>query len=152
MALLEKGTCAEDIELARAGVAKAVAAVTLVRITLDRQVALADCDVASHQEYEIARAGYDRALAGQRDADAALALTGPRSEDIAQARAAHAADQATLNMAERRQADASPMWQRILALVINELLTSLRDRKTRNVVLIAPRSCCWFMPLRSRWN
>ncbi len=30
------------------------------------------------------------------------------------------------------------MWRRILALVIKELLTSVRDRKTRIVVLIAP--------------
>lgn len=30
------------------------------------------------------------------------------------------------------------MWHRIIALVVKELLTSLRDRKTRNVVLIAP--------------
>ncbi len=124
VALLEQGTRAEDIELARAGVAKAVAAVTLARTTLDRQVALADRDVASHQAHEIAQAGYDEALAGQRGGEAALALAlaGPRSEDIAKARAALAADQATLNMAERRLIDAA-----LTAPSIGVILSRVRE-------------------------
>lgn len=108
LAMLEQGSRAEDIELARAEVAKAVAAATLARTTLDRQVALADSDVASHQVHDTAQADYDEALSAQRGAEAtlALALAGPRPEEIAQARAALAAARSTFSMAERRLSDA----------------------------------------------
>jgi len=108
LSMLEEGSRAEDVELAQAGVAQAEAALVLARTIRDRQAALAQRDIASHQAHEAAQAGFDEASAALRQAEAtlALALEGPRSGDITQARAALSADRATLNIAERRVADA----------------------------------------------
>lgn len=107
LSMLEDGSRPEDIERAKAAVAQAEAALELARTIRDRQAVLAGRDIASHQAHEAAQAGFDEAAAALRQAEAmlALALEGPRSGDISQARAALAADRATLSIAQRRVAD-----------------------------------------------
>lgn len=106
LSTLKEGSRAEDIELAQAGVAQAEAALARARTIRDQQAALAQRDIASHQAHEAAQAGFDEAAAlRQVEARLALALEGPRSGGITQARAALSADRATLNIAERRVAD-----------------------------------------------
>jgi len=104
---LETGTREESIDQARAGVAQAEAGLVLARTQLDRQAELAQRDIASHQAHEMARAAYDQAAASLQAARAvlALAVSGPRSEDIRQARAALAAERSTLSIARRRLDD-----------------------------------------------
>ena len=108
LSMLEEGSRAEDIEQAKAGVAQAEAALELARSIRDRQAVLAQRDIASHQAHEAAQAGFDEASAALRQVRATLelALQGPRSGEITQARAVLAADRATVSMAERRVADA----------------------------------------------
>lgn len=107
LAMLEDGSRPEDIEQAEASVAQAEAALELARTVRDRQAALAQRDIASHQAHEAAQASFDEAAAALRQAEAtlALALEGPRSGNITQARAGLAADRAALRIAERRLAD-----------------------------------------------
>lgn len=107
LSMLEDGSRPEDIEQAKAGVAQADAALELARTTRDRQVTLAERDIASHQAHEAAQAGFDEAAAVLRQAEAtlALALEGPRSGDITRAQAALVADRAAMSIAQRRVAD-----------------------------------------------
>lgn len=106
---LETGTRSEEIEQARALVNQSDAALELAQVTLKRQEELAARDFASHQAHDEAQARVDEAKARLKFAQQTLELaeTGPRDEDIAQARAQLAADQAALSLAERRLEDAS---------------------------------------------
>jgi HlyD family secretion protein len=105
---LEAGSRPEEIEQARAEVARARAAKTLARSERDRQAELAARDVAAHRAHEQAEAAFEEAAARLKAAQATLELVeaGPRAEAIAAARAALAADQAAVGLAERRLSDA----------------------------------------------
>ncbi|HYD32678.1 MAG TPA: HlyD family efflux transporter periplasmic adaptor subunit [Azospirillaceae bacterium] len=107
LAKMEAGNRAEEIALARAQATEAEAALTLAKATLQRQEALARRDVASRQELDAARAGVDEAQARlqARREQLALALAGPRKEDIEATRAQLDADLAAQSVAERRLAD-----------------------------------------------
>ena len=107
LSMLEDGSRPEDIELAEAGVAQAEAALELARTIRDRQAALAQRNITSHQAHEVAQAGFDEAAAALRQTEAtlALALEGPRAGDITRAQAGLAADRAALSIAQRRVAD-----------------------------------------------
>ena len=107
LSMLEDGSRPEDIEQSKANVARAAAALELARTIRDRQAALAQRNIASHQAHEAAQAGFDEAAAALRQAEAtlALALKGPRAGDITRAQADLAADRAGLSIAQRRLAD-----------------------------------------------
>lgn len=108
LAALEAGSREEEIDQAEAAVAEAEANLKLARTTLDRQVALAERDIASHQAHEVAQAAFEQARAARDAARAVLELAraGARAEDVRRARAGLAAERAQLSIARRQRADA----------------------------------------------
>ncbi|HSH84532.1 MAG TPA: HlyD family efflux transporter periplasmic adaptor subunit [Guyparkeria sp.] len=95
------GTRPQEIERLRGVVAADEATLEGARLTWERTEALAQRDLASRQSRDQARAALDAAR-GQLRADQqslALAIEGPRQEDIAEARAAVAAAHARRQMA-----------------------------------------------------
>ena len=107
VAKLVTGSRPEEIALARANVAEAEAAFTYARSVRQRQYELARRDVVSQQNLEDAETNFDRAQARREVVrqQLALAVAGPREEDILAARAQLAADESTLSLIERRVAD-----------------------------------------------
>jgi HlyD family secretion protein len=107
VAKLVTGSRPEEIALARANVAEAEAAFTYARSVRQRQYELARRDVVSQQNLEDAETNFDRAQARREVVrqQLALAVAGPRQEDILAARAQLAADESTLSLIERRVAD-----------------------------------------------
>jgi HlyD family secretion protein len=107
LARLLAGSRPEEIEQARARVRAAEAAMKDARATYERTKALARDQFMSQQKLDndenklkSAAAGLDEARQGL-----ALALKGPRKEDIAAARARVSADEAALRLAERQLLD-----------------------------------------------
>ncbi|APE30231.1 hypothetical protein BOX17_04270 [Halomonas aestuarii] len=101
------GSRPEEIERLRAVVEADEADLTAARLTYQRTARLARQDMASRQSADQARATRDAAL-GRLHADQqalALAIAGPRQEDIAEARAGVAAAQSRLQLAEIAVAD-----------------------------------------------
>jgi HlyD family secretion protein len=105
---LENGSRPEEVSQAQANVALAQANAEVSHVTLDRQGRLLKTGVAAQQTY-------DNALAASRQAEAQLtyarqafqlAKVGPRAEDIDNARAQLAMEDAQLAIASRRLADA----------------------------------------------
>ncbi|WP_157619415.1 efflux RND transporter periplasmic adaptor subunit [Skermanella stibiiresistens] len=107
VAKLVAGSRPEEVALARANVAEAEASVTYARSVRQRQVELARRDVVSQQALEDAETALEQAQAKREVTrqQLALAVAGPRTEDIAAAKAQLAADQSTLSLIERRVAD-----------------------------------------------
>ena len=107
VAKLEAGSRPEEIALARAEVERAQAAVTHAQATFERQSELVRRSVASQQAYDDARDNLTQAEARLKAVreSLALAVAGPRKEDIAAARAQLRADEATVSLAERRLGD-----------------------------------------------
>jgi HlyD family secretion protein len=107
VAKLVTGSRPEEIALARANVAEAEAAFSYARSVRQRQYELARRDVVSQQNLEDAETNFDRAQARREVVrqQLALAVAGPRQEDILAARAQLAADESTLSLIERRVAD-----------------------------------------------
>jgi len=101
LARLEAGSRPEEIARARARVAEAEARVRNARATYERQKHLAQRDDASQQALDNARRALDEALARKDslEQDLALAIKGPRRQDIDAARAELAAAQAQLEQA-----------------------------------------------------
>ncbi len=109
LARLEAGSRPEEIAQARAQAAAAQAALDNAEATYRRQVSLAQQDFVSPQAVDNAAAALKGAraeLAARRQA-LALAVKGPRKEDIDAARAALEADRAALALARRELADTS---------------------------------------------
>ncbi len=107
VAKLEAGSRPEEIQLARAQVAEAEAALVNARASFQRIIELNRREVVSQQALDDARATVDRSAAqldGARQ-QLALAIAGPRKEDIAAARAQLRADEAALDLVRRRLAD-----------------------------------------------
>src|SRR5690349_11891151 len=107
LAKLEAGSRPEEIALARANVAEAQAAFANARAVRQRQYELARREVTSQQTLEDAETAFDRAQARLEVVrqQLALALAGPRQEDISAARAQVEADKGALSLVERRVAD-----------------------------------------------
>ena len=107
LARLEAGNRPEEIAQARAQAAAAQAALDNAQATYRRQVSLAREDFVSPQAVDNAAAALKGAQAefAARQQALALALKGPRKEDIDAARAALKADQAALALAQRELAD-----------------------------------------------
>jgi HlyD family secretion protein len=107
VAKLVTGSRPEEIALARANVAEAEAAFSYARSVRQRQYELARRDVVSQQNLEDAETNFDRAQARREVVrqQLALAVAGPRQDDILAARAQLAADESTLSLIERRVAD-----------------------------------------------
>ena len=107
LARLEAGSRPEEIAQARAQAAAAQAALDNAEATYRRQVSLAREDFVSPQAVDNAAAALKGAraeFAARRQA-LALAVKGPRKEDIDAAHAALQADQAALALAQRELAD-----------------------------------------------
>lgn len=107
LAKLEAGSRPEEIDQAAAEVAQAEAAAVNARATFERVDVLAKQKDASQQSLDNARAALHQAearLVQARKAHA-LAVIGPRREDLEAARAQLRADDATLSIARRRLAD-----------------------------------------------
>jgi HlyD family secretion protein len=109
VARLEAGTRPEEIDKARAELALAEAQLQDAQRSYERVRNLAARKLASPQEVDDAQAAADAAAARLRAAKAtlALALAGPRREDIAAAKATLEAYQAELTLARQELADAS---------------------------------------------
>jgi HlyD family secretion protein len=107
VAKLVAGSRTEEIALARANVAEAEAALANARSVRQRQYELAKRDVISQQILEDAETAFDRAQARREvvKQQLALAIAGPRQEDILAARAQLTADESTLSLIERRVTD-----------------------------------------------
>jgi len=109
VAKLEAGTRIEEIRRARARVAVARTRAEDARRTWQRLEPLAEKSLASRERADEAEArahGADAQLEAARQ-ELALALAGPRKEDIAAARSQLEARQAALALAKRNLADAS---------------------------------------------
>jgi HlyD family secretion protein len=107
LAKLEAGSRPEEIDQAAAEVAQAEAAAINARATFERVDVLAKQKDASQQALDNARAALHQAearLVQARKAHA-LAVIGPREEDLEAARAQSRADEAALSIARRRLAD-----------------------------------------------
>ena len=107
VAQLKIGSRPQEIEEARAGVSAREARVADTRITLKRLQRLAQKKTASLQQVDNARAAF---LTAEADLKAAgqildLAVQGPRTEDIAAARAILQAKQAAVLLAQQELAD-----------------------------------------------
>jgi HlyD family secretion protein len=102
VARLEAGSRPEEIVQARASVAAARAKLIDAQVTLERTQRLYSEQAASKQALDDAQAGQDTARADLKVAEEALALAiqGPRSEDIEEARALLKAEQAQLALAQ----------------------------------------------------
>jgi HlyD family secretion protein len=107
LARLEAGSRPEEIAKARADFAAARAQAQTTHDTHERQRALLAKKLTSPEAVDVARGAADAAAAQAKAAEAtlALALAGPRREDIAQARAELEARRAALALAEERLAD-----------------------------------------------
>ncbi len=107
LAKLEAGSRPEEIERVKADVAARKAALENARGVFKRQQQLAKRDFASQQAFDNAAAQLRNAEAQLKSAEATLklALAGPRTEDIAAARAALEAAQARNQIAETAAAD-----------------------------------------------
>tara|TARA_R110000787_G_scaffold219980_1_gene328708 strand:- start:1012 stop:1878 length:867 start_codon:yes stop_codon:yes gene_type:complete len=124
LAALQSGTRPQEIDQAAAILAEANASLSLAENTLKRQQFLADRDFVSPQGLETAKTERDRAAAAKEVAEKAykLARIGPRSEDIERAQAALKAEQAALNLSERRLKDAN-----LIAPSDGRVLTRVRE-------------------------
>lgn len=102
------GSRPQEIERLRGVVAADKANLTAARLTFERTQRLAARDLASRQSADQARAARD-AAEGRLQADQqalALAIAGPRKEDITEARAVLAAAKSRLHLAEIAVTDA----------------------------------------------
>ncbi len=108
LAKLEAGMRPEEIGQARADVERLEALATNARKKYDRQVALPLDSAVSRQSLDNARAEFRQSEAMLRQARESLKLAeeGYRAEDIAAQRAQLSAEQALLDLARRRLADA----------------------------------------------
>jgi HlyD family secretion protein len=124
LAALQTGTRPQQIDQAAALLAEANATLALAENTLKRQQFLADRDFVSPQGLETAVTGRDRAAAAKKVAEEALKLAriGPRFEDIEQSRAALNAEQAALNLSQRRLKDSN-----LIAPTDGRVLTRVRE-------------------------
>lgn len=106
---LEAGSRPQEIQQARANVDAAKARVTNARQEYQRDQGLIRQKAVSQSQLDSARAAYDTARAELDSAQQALALAlaGPRSEDIAAAKATLDADRAGLALAQQDLTDAS---------------------------------------------
>ena len=104
--VLLAGTRPEEIAQARANYAAAQASLANAQATFVRQKDLAARSVSSKQQLDDARMALDSAVARVAQTRAAMeeAVNGPRSEDIAAARANLRAAQATLDLARTQLA------------------------------------------------
>lgn len=102
VARLETGSRPEEVHQAQANVVAARAKLTDAQITFERTQKLYREQAASKQAVDDAQAGQDTARAELRVAEAALALAvqGPRLEDIEEARAMLKAEEAQLALAQ----------------------------------------------------
>ena len=108
LAKLEAGTRPGEVAQARARVEELETALANADQSLGRQLELAGTGAVSKQAADDARAQHDEAAARLRSAREALALAveGPRAEDLAIARAELVAARAQVALAQRQLADA----------------------------------------------
>lgn len=106
---LENGSRPEEIEQARANVLAAQTEYENTRRTFERLRETAQAGATSRQNLDNARAAFETARARLRVSEKALelALSGPRSEDIAEARASLRASAANLALLRRDLANAT---------------------------------------------
>jgi len=121
---LENGTRPEEIQQAKARVAERKATVENAVRNLKRREELADQGFTAHEAHEDAAAFLSEAKARLYSAEQALALAiaGPRVEDIEAARAQRLAASMSLALAQRRQIDAT-----IIAPNAGMVLTRVRE-------------------------
>lgn len=102
VARLETGSRPQEVRQARASVAAAQAKLVDTKITYERTSQLVKDHVASKQTMDDARASYDMARADLKVAEEllALAVEGPRAEDIAEAKAVLKAQEAQLSLTQ----------------------------------------------------
>lgn len=94
----EAGPRAQEIERARSRLAAATSALQTARHELDRQQSLVSANYTSRSQIDILTSQVDEAVARREEIEAQLAelLEGTRSEQVDQARAAHAAASAVV--------------------------------------------------------
>lgn len=104
---LENGTRPQELDQARAALAAARVRLANARLRAERLKRTAGAGASSQQEFDNAQAQMDVDQAELRQARETLnlALEGPREEDIAQARAVLAAQEANLDFLRRRLVD-----------------------------------------------
>ena len=109
LAVLEAGSRPEEIRRARAQADALIARARTAQISYQRQQKLGRQKLASPEDLDQARATADAAEAEAEAAEAthALAVAGPRPQEIAQARAQLQARRAELDLARRQLADAT---------------------------------------------
>ncbi len=102
VARLETGSRPQEVRQARASVAAAQAKLVDAKITYERTQQLVRDKVASKQTLDDAKASYDMARADLKVAQEllALAVEGPRVEDIAEAKAVLKAQEAQLSLTQ----------------------------------------------------
>lgn len=124
VARLEAGTRPQEIEKARADVRAAEGTWKAAQATLERQQKLALDRYASQQALDDARAT-EKEARGKLEAlrqVLALAVAGPRAEDIAEAKARLSAAQAELSLAQHRLDDT-----KLLASIDGIVLTRIQE-------------------------
>lgn len=121
---LQAGLRPQEVEQARASLARAQAVARDAQVHHQRQQVLVKDGAVSRSQADAARAAHEQAQAGVRAAQAALsqALEGFRQEDIAAARARLAAAEATQAQAETALADT-----RLLAPADGVILSRVRE-------------------------
>jgi HlyD family secretion protein len=109
LARLQAGSRPEEIRRARAQLDALKARARTAQITYERQQKLAQLKLAATEDLDQARATSDAAEGEMQAAEEsyALAVAGPRAEDIAQARAELAGRRANLDLAREQLADAT---------------------------------------------
>ncbi|HVX11790.1 MAG TPA: secretion protein HlyD [Pirellulales bacterium] len=105
---LKHGSRPEEIAQAAARVTELKAAVDNAKRMYDREKELVDRGSVSRTEFDNTKASFDEAEARLKSAQETLRLAelGPRQEDIDEARAQLAAQEATVSQSQRRLADA----------------------------------------------
>jgi HlyD family secretion protein len=125
LARLEHGSRPEEIASAKAQVAEQRATLARAQQDYDRAERLVSPGAVSRESFDQAKAKLDETLARLNVAEEneRMAVTGPRIEDIDQARAQLAAEDATIVQIERRLADAQ-----LIAPSDGVILTRAREK------------------------
>jgi membrane fusion protein PltH len=126
------GSRPEEIDQARASLEAAKADALNAHQQYERKTNLADQSAASRQEVDAAKAAMDMADAHEAVAEKtlALAMAGPRAEDIAQAEAELQADEAQLKLLRQQLADAQ---------LVAPALSTVRSRLVEPGEMVSPQ-------------
>jgi HlyD family secretion protein len=125
LARMEHGSRPEEIDQARAQVAEQMAVVENARLLYNREKALVEKGAVSRTEFDNTKASLDQGEARLKSTSETLRLAelGPRQEDIDNARAQLAAEEAMVVQSERRLADAD-----LIAPSAGTILTRAQER------------------------